>query len=173
MLLTSRKIVKNPGSDHSAVIPLVINTDVDADHLRNKLELCIGGYVNLKSCLLKVVPTHEFRLSATDSPHKVLRNLVKALLQEAAFDDGSIDQLLSEVPKRWERHGDLVLLGQSAFSDPRWNSLGTILLLRSLCLMTEIIPLSHQNNLILIHIFAFDSEGWLTQLRFLTLRIRH
>ncbi|KAM7287268.1 tRNA wybutosine-synthesizing protein 2 homolog [Ixodes scapularis] len=169
MLLTSRKIVKNPGSDHSAVIPLVINTDVDADHLRNKLELCIGGYVNLKSCLLKVVPTHEFRLSATDSPHKVLRNLVKALLQEAAFDDGSIDQLLSEVPKRWERHGDLVLLGQGAFSDPRWNSLGpklwhaccSALKCQRIAVNGRIAPDGHRTPLVRL---VLGGDGWVTHL---------
>ncbi|CAN8003767.1 unnamed protein product [Ixodes hexagonus] len=125
MLLTSRRISKKPGHDCSLMIPLAMDLNIDAGYVRDKLQLHIGSHVNLESCLLEVVRECEFQPALKESPQKVLRNHVETLLRDAAFDDNLINQLLTEVPKRWERHGDLVLLAQGAFSDSQWSTLGT------------------------------------------------
>ena len=85
----------------------------------------------------------ELRLIRADLP-KSKKCQVKTeweSLQEAIndlFDDLSIScnreldsescaKLVSEVPKSWEKHGDLVVLPQNSFTSPMWQTFGAIL----------------------------------------------
>lgn len=56
-----------------------------------------------------------------DSPHQRLRCAIKELLEENGYSEDDVRQLLDQVPRGWERHGDLVLFRRAAFYDPRWD----------------------------------------------------
>lgn len=56
-----------------------------------------------------------------DSPHQRLRCAIKELLEENGYSEDDVRQLLDQVPRGWERHGDLVLFRRAAFDDTRWD----------------------------------------------------
>lgn len=53
-------------------------------------------------------------------PKDALRIAVADLLQSRLLPDA----LLSELPNRWEKHGDIVLLPDTCFTDQTWEELG-------------------------------------------------
>ncbi|XP_059317523.1 tRNA wybutosine-synthesizing protein 2/3/4-like isoform X1 [Lycium ferocissimum] len=57
---------------------------------------------------------------ASDSPFKVMKEAVASLLS----DRGLPLQLLEELPSRWERLGDIVVLPQTSFKDSAWELIG-------------------------------------------------
>ncbi|KAL4628383.1 hypothetical protein ACB092_05G234400 [Castanea dentata] len=57
---------------------------------------------------------------AAKSPLKVMGEAVASLIKNR----GLSEQLLEELPTRWERLGDIVVLPVTSFKDPIWDSIG-------------------------------------------------
>nr|POE67462.1 trna wybutosine-synthesizing protein 2/3/4 [Quercus suber] len=57
---------------------------------------------------------------AAKSPLKVMGEAVASLIKNR----GLSEQLLEELPTRWERLGDIVVLPVTSFKDPVWDSIG-------------------------------------------------
>ncbi|KAG4146669.1 hypothetical protein ERO13_D05G173300v2 [Gossypium hirsutum] len=57
---------------------------------------------------------------ACKSPLKIMTEAVASLIRQK----GLSDKLLEQLPNRWERIGDIVVLPISSFRDPIWNSIG-------------------------------------------------
>ncbi|KAK1304759.1 tRNA wybutosine-synthesizing protein 2/3/4 [Acorus calamus] len=74
--------------------------------------LSCGGSVVLDdiSCLRKVAK----------APQAVLREVVWSLIK----DKGMLPEMLEQLPTRWERLGDIVVLPVSSFGDPAWDLIG-------------------------------------------------
>ena len=53
-----------------------------------------------------------------------LQCVISRQLTEKGFTEEKRDQLLLEIPKSWERHGDMVVLPQGSFTSPAWQQLG-------------------------------------------------
>lgn len=59
-----------------------------------------------------------------ENPKDVLRKELKKLII-----DFSEDYVLpNDIPTKWEKHGDLILLPSHSFQDPIWCNFGTVLL---------------------------------------------
>eukprot|EP00912_Choanoflagellata_sp_UC4_P000644 UC4_evm2s399 len=80
------------------------------------------------------LPRSKTSHAKAHSPHVILRKNIKELLLENFGDVLSISDINlmldspGGLPSRWERHGDLVLLGESSFSTPEWVDCGPALL---------------------------------------------
>ncbi|KAL0023672.1 hypothetical protein WJX77_012323 [Trebouxia sp. C0004] len=57
-------------------------------------------------------------------PAARLRSAVTNILQQQGFAQDHSAQLLSELPTRWEKLGDLALLPRTCMASPDWSSLG-------------------------------------------------
>lgn len=57
------------------------------------------------------------------SPLESMKEAVACLIK----DKGLSAELLEELPTRWEKLGDIVVLPMNSFKDPVWNSVGSIL----------------------------------------------
>ncbi|KAK9022971.1 hypothetical protein V6N11_003207 [Hibiscus sabdariffa] len=57
---------------------------------------------------------------ASKSPLKIMTEAVACLIRQK----GLSDELLEQIPNRWERLGDIVVLPVSSFRDPVWDSIG-------------------------------------------------
>ncbi|KAG6419025.1 hypothetical protein SASPL_121233 [Salvia splendens] len=55
-----------------------------------------------------------------NSPFKILKEVVATLLENAGLPANRIEQL----PSRWERLGDIIVLPVTSFKDEVWNSIG-------------------------------------------------
>ena len=54
---------------------------------------------------------------------QALQTVLKTLAAEKGFTDDEMETLVSCLPKTWSRHGDLVIMPQSSFSQPVWDIL--------------------------------------------------
>lgn len=112
-------------SDLNAVaIPLQVCSDTSLQDLVSRLEDQIGNHIDFELCSIKTSLEVDFPCRSKGSPQSILRASVERLLQDVGYDAELICQLLREVPKHWERHGTLVVLGPGAFADIRWKTLG-------------------------------------------------
>ncbi|KAE8659758.1 tRNA wybutosine-synthesizing protein 2/3/4 [Hibiscus syriacus] len=57
---------------------------------------------------------------ASKSPLKIMTEAVASLIRQK----GLSDELLEQLPNRWERLGDIIVLPISSFRDPVWDSIG-------------------------------------------------
>nr|GMC77290.1 tRNA wybutosine-synthesizing protein 2/3/4 [Ipomoea batatas] len=57
---------------------------------------------------------------ATHTPLEVMKEAVASLISQR----GLPPQLLEQLPSRWERLGDIVVLPMTCFKDPEWDSIG-------------------------------------------------
>lgn len=55
-----------------------------------------------------------------DSPKEILKNEMTRLIFPNCVDRC----VPTDIPNKWEKHGDLVLLSASCFQDPIWLNLG-------------------------------------------------
>ncbi len=68
------------------------------------------------------LPLSKKARAKLQTPYQVLREAVKSFLidtQQCTVED--IETLLKDVPRSWERHGDLIALPEDSFSDSRWQ----------------------------------------------------
>ena len=81
---------------------------------------------NGASYILTVVdlPLSKKSVASASNSHEVLKTSVQRLLskwKESSLDDKERNELLSELPTSWERHGDLVVLPARTFIYPEWR----------------------------------------------------
>ncbi|KAM1108590.1 hypothetical protein ACFX2B_005165 [Malus domestica] len=75
----------------------------------------------LKECGATKLAAEEVEVKrAAKSPAKVMNEIVGLLIKEK----GLPAELLEELPARWERLGDIVVLPATSFKNPIWDSLG-------------------------------------------------
>lgn len=55
---------------------------------------------------------------------KLRESFYELLEQSGSFHDKDIDRLLAEVPRKWEQHGDLIIIPQNALKSESWKLLG-------------------------------------------------
>ncbi|KAK8772283.1 hypothetical protein V5799_024473 [Amblyomma americanum] len=60
-------------------------------------------------------------MGRTESPYERLRRGVEQLLKASGYSGSDVQELLERLPKRWEKHGDLVIVKRAAFDDRRWD----------------------------------------------------
>lgn len=60
---------------------------------------------------------------------KASGNKLEKILQELLESHGErwTEELKGDIPRSFQRHGDLVLLGDGCFSLPLWKKMGTVL----------------------------------------------
>lgn len=115
LLLRTRKIVRR---DRSVVaFPLALSREADGEAVVRSLRDRIGD----PSAELRPAPLGTFPETSERSPYQELRKRLEQLLPSVG---GDARELLSQIPKRWEKHGDLVVLPSTAFTDPAWERLG-------------------------------------------------
>lgn len=82
---------------------------------------CLEALNLLKECgATKLVDEVVEVKKAAKSPLKVMSEAVASLIKNR----GLSEQLLEELPSRWERLGDIVVLPVTSFKDPVWDSIG-------------------------------------------------
>ncbi|KAF5729052.1 Met-10+ like family protein / kelch repeat-containing protein putative isoform 1 [Tripterygium wilfordii] len=75
----------------------------------------------LKKCgASKVVDEVVEARRTAKSPFQMMREAVASLIKPFHLSEG----LLAQLPTRWERLGDIVVLPVSSFTDPAWDSIG-------------------------------------------------
>lgn len=69
-------------------------------------------------------------------------NKVEKILQELLEDHGEgwTEELRRDLPRNFQRHGDLVLLGNSCFSLPQWKKIGVTVRIFKITLSLKIKP---------------------------------
>ncbi|KAF8030134.1 hypothetical protein BT93_E2537 [Corymbia citriodora subsp. variegata] len=95
------------------------------------------------------------------SPYVVMREAVAVLLKQK----GLSDELLEQLPTRWERLGDIVILPETSFKDPIWETIGQelwpviakVLNTRRLACQGYVAPTSTRDSTLKI---LFGDDGW-------------
>ncbi len=68
------------------------------------------------------LPPSKKEKARSQKPHQVLREVVRRyLIDTCAYSSNDVETLLSDVPKSWERHNNLIVLPEHSFSDSRWQ----------------------------------------------------
>lgn len=60
-----------------------------------------------------------------ENPKDILRKELINLISKDFSEDYVVP---NDIPTKWEKHGDLILLPSYSFQDPIWSNFGTILL---------------------------------------------
>lgn len=60
-----------------------------------------------------------------ENPKDILRKELTNLIATDFSEDYVVP---NDIPTKWEKHGDLILLPSYSFQDPIWSNFGTILL---------------------------------------------
>lgn len=59
------------------------------------------------------------------TPFECLKQeLGKLFLTLSETTEEDVRRLSVEIPRKWERHGDLIVIPQNSLRDPRWSLLG-------------------------------------------------
>ncbi len=68
------------------------------------------------------LPPSKKGRAKSQTPHRVLREAVRRYLTNTrAHTIEDVETLLLDIPKSWERHGDLIVLPENSFKDSRWQ----------------------------------------------------
>lgn len=68
------------------------------------------------------LPLSKRARAKSQTPHQVLREAVRSYLTETGwYTTDNVETLLLDVPRSWERHGDLIVLPEYSFQDVRWQ----------------------------------------------------
>ena len=59
------------------------------------------------------------------NPKDILRKELTKLIDQYSSDDFALP---SDIPTKWEKHGDLILLPSDCFQDPIWYNFGTLII---------------------------------------------
>lgn len=60
------------------------------------------------------------------SPASILRqSLTQLMLNSKEFNDEEIERLKTEIPRKWEKHGDLIVIPHNSLCDKSWKVLGS------------------------------------------------
>ena len=66
------------------------------------------------------LPLSKKLLVRQHSPQQALQTSLRQILKRS-FDDNRVFDLMKDVPKSWEQHGDMVVLPSSSFSSSSWQ----------------------------------------------------
>ncbi|XP_070200747.1 tRNA wybutosine-synthesizing protein 2 homolog [Littorina saxatilis] len=108
-----RKLQKH--NDNTVAIP--IKTD-DLSLLSRYLQRDEGSISIIQADL----PPSKMQLIVT--PARQLNQAVVELMEQCSASESRMCKMMEEIPRHWERHGDLVLLPSNAFVSQDWNELG-------------------------------------------------
>lgn len=64
------------------------------------------------------------RKSPVSPADQIKQSIKELLIASGIFSLEDIDRLLKEVPHKWERHGDLIVVPQRSLQDDLWKSIG-------------------------------------------------
>ena len=56
-------------------------------------------------------------------PSFQLRENIRSILISRGLDNEKIDDLLDDIPKRWEKFDDIALIPNTSFRDEQWESI--------------------------------------------------
>ena len=59
-----------------------------------------------------------------ENPAAKLKSSLIPLLSSKELSTEVIERLLKEIPRKWEKHGDLIIIPQSSLCDESWKVLG-------------------------------------------------
>lgn len=62
-------------------------------------------------------------LAKSHNEHKILYKAVELYLSQYDLSSEDKDELLSDLPTSWEKHGDLVILSSTSFTHKKWTQL--------------------------------------------------
>lgn len=72
------------------------------------------------------------KTNKSKSPADQLRHSIRELLTETGrYSPADVERLLQEVPHKWERHEDLIVIPQRSLKDESWKLFGILLLKRN------------------------------------------
>ncbi|PHT48934.1 tRNA wybutosine-synthesizing protein 2/3/4 [Capsicum baccatum] len=95
--------------------------DVSESVCQPEKDTCVIALNTLIECGATILADEIVKVKkASHSPFKVMKEAVGALLS----DRGLPLQLLEELPSRWERLGDIVVLPITSFKDSAWDLIG-------------------------------------------------
>lgn len=80
-------------------------------------------YLMLSDLLLPQSPLQSKKERGRTHSNK-LEKILQDLLE--VHGEGWTEELRRDLPRSFQKHGDLVLLGDSCFSQPQWKKIGTI-----------------------------------------------
>ena len=109
----TRKLQKHD-ADSVAIPVKTTNVALLAHHLHQKESSILVIDADLPAAKAQMLVTPALQLLRTS----------RELLKRCSVLDTEIQRLLSEVPRHWEKHGDLVLLPANAFVSQEWHLLG-------------------------------------------------
>ncbi|XP_021766875.1 tRNA wybutosine-synthesizing protein 2/3/4-like [Chenopodium quinoa] len=94
----------------------------DFNMSKNILDSCATALDYLVACgATKHVDEVVVMKKASISPLEAMKEVVALLLKQKALSEELLDQL----PTRWERLGDIVVLPITSFRDPAWDTIGS------------------------------------------------
>ena len=69
----------------------------------------------IQETVMKVPFSKHYKIGSTYT-FKLLKNEIEALLFKKTENHSDLDQILQNIPSKWQRHGDLILFPQGSFS---------------------------------------------------------
>lgn len=119
-----RKIVAD---GDTAAIPLTISSEDELAQLATSDEQvarCVEQFVVKQ----QDAPSSSSSRASAAQPRQRLKHVLdtflsyrSAKLEQTEHEGNTLEDLKTQIPQRWEKYGDLVLLPEGAFSSPRWQ----------------------------------------------------
>ncbi|XP_061090896.1 tRNA wybutosine-synthesizing protein 2 homolog [Conger conger] len=106
-------------SDGMVALPLVPNCLPELDLRTLQLTVSPGSPISLVYIQTPTLSKRERVMSENDKLVKTLRELLVSRGERWS------EELREDIPHSWQRHGDLVLVGEGCFSRLVWESMGT------------------------------------------------
>lgn len=106
----------------SFAVPL---SEAGSQYFHNLIDSKDSFPQNFVGCFLAKtqLPPSKKELAKTSSDHVLLHKAMEQLLSQFNLTSNETDDLLSDLPSSWEKHGDLILLPSSAFTHEAWSQL--------------------------------------------------
>ncbi|KAJ8255134.1 hypothetical protein GJAV_G00201300 [Gymnothorax javanicus] len=105
-------------SDGTVALPVTLNCSRDLDLHSLQLTVFPGSSISL---VYIQAPTLSKKERVMSDNEKLVKTLQELLVSHGV---GWREELKEDIPHSWQRHGDLVLVGEGFFSLPVWESLG-------------------------------------------------
>lgn len=102
--------------DNKSLIPITFGEVVPEDDFQTRLS-------KLTSCPFSILYIDKDQLLAgkLKTPQEKLQEFVLSYMKTKAIIECNLQNIMAELPKKWEIHGDLIMFPDSAFYSPVWN----------------------------------------------------